>query len=336
MFEADPNLLLQSFSAAWVLWCMTLVSELGTAAFYMAAFLVLAFGVRLKPMLVVLLALVVAGTAIGAIKLGFELPRPSEVDARVMDKGAFGHHVVDDGAAGSFWGLPSDDAIAAVRATGEMNYGFASGHASAATAFALGIALFFGFRQRWVWTVAIGWALLMGVSRMYLGRHFLGDVLGGWIIGVSAVWVAWLFVRAIGADAGDIRKRAWIVASAIVAALAVLSLNVSFLDPGAVGEIAGTLACLFVVERMGAFDEGGTVRRLSRIVLAFALAYGIDALLSTAWDAGGWPDLHPMGFLFSAIGYPLSILGIVFASRWLGLYRPGRADALSPAPGVRR
>lgn len=333
MFEADPNLWLQSFSAPWLLWSMTLVSGLGTAPFYMAAFLLLAFGVRLKPTLYMLLALMLAGTMTSAIKLGFELPRPSDVDARVLYKGEHGHHVVADGAARTFWDWPAEDGIAAVRAAGEMDFGFASGHASAAMAFALGIALFFGLRRRWVWAVAIAWALLMGVSRMYLGRHFLGDVLAGWLVGGLAVWLAWLFVRAIGSDDRGVGGRAWLVASALVVTLAALSLQVPFLDPGAMGELAGTLACLFVVERMGAFEEDGLARRLARIVLAFALAYGIDALLSSAWDAGGWPDRHPMGFLFTAIGYPLVILGIVFLARWLRLYR---STDVTPVPGARR
>src|SRR5690606_34244974 len=130
MFEADPNLWLQSFSAPWLLALMTAISELGTTTFYMLAILLLAFGARLRPTLGVLLALVIANSVTSAAKLGFALPRPSEVDARVLSKGETGQALVDDGAAQTFWGLPGDEAIAVVRAAGEMDYGFISGHAS--------------------------------------------------------------------------------------------------------------------------------------------------------------------------------------------------------------
>ena len=325
MFEADPNLWLQSFPGQWLLPLMLLVSELGTSGFYIAAVLLLAFGARLKPTLHMLLALVLAATATGAIKLGFALPRPSEVDARVLDKGEAGHALVPDGAADAFWGMPGHDAIATVRAAGEMDYGFISGHASAATAFAIGIVLFFGLRQRWVWGLAIGWALLMGVSRMYLGRHFLADVLGGWIIGGLAVWMAWCFLRATGSHDARTSRRAWIGASVAVVALFLLSIGAPFLRPGAAGEVAGILACLFVVERVGGFSEDGKLRRLGRVALALPLGYGIDAMLSTATDGMGWASSHPGMFLLPAISYPAAILGAFFIARGLRLYRPAEA-----------
>lgn len=327
MFEADPNLWLQSFSAPWLLWLMVAISELGTATFYMLAILLLAFGVRLKATLGVLLALVVAGAVTSAAKLGFALPRPSEVDARVLDKGETGQALVDDGAAQTFWGLPNDNAIAAVRAAGDMDYGFISGHASAAMAFALGLVVFFGAGRRWIWIVAAGWGLLMGMSRMYLGRHFLADVIGGWIVGALVAWLAWCFVRAIESSDVATRKRAWMLAIGAAAAFLVLSLLAPFGNPGSAGEIAGTLTCLFVAGCFGNVDESGPARRVLRVALALALGFGVDALLAGAWAYGGWPDRHPVSFAFATIGYVAAIAGTFFFARWLRLYRhsPGHA-----------
>ena len=179
MFETDPNVWLQSFTAAWFFWIMGALSTIGQSWFYMPAILLLAFGVKLRPTMALLLALLLVGTATTALKHGFGLPRPSEVDARVLDKGRSGRHLVADGAAKAFLALPSDEAIAAARAQEERDFGFVSGHTSAAAAFALSIPLFFGLRRRWIWVAALAWPVLMGISRMYLGRHFLADVLGG-------------------------------------------------------------------------------------------------------------------------------------------------------------
>lgn len=327
MFEVGPNLWLQSFDTPWLLWLMIAVSELGTSAFYMAAFLVLAFGIRLRPMLGVSLAMVLAGIATHAFKAGFALPRPSEVDARVLHKGETGRALVEDGAADTFWALPSDEAIAKVRAAGEMDYGFISGHASAATAFALGLVVFFSLRQRPAWGFAIGWALVMGVSRMYLGRHFTADILGGWVIGGLAVWLAWMFVHAVSGEAANARRRAWKAAGVLVAALLIVSLQVPLVDPGSAGQLLGILACLYVVTDCGTVDESGLAQRLLRVVLAFGLGYGLDLTLSMVWDAGAWPDRHPLSFLFAAIGYPAAILGTFFVARRLELYRPATSAA---------
>lgn len=79
--------------------------------------LVAGFGLRLRPMLGVLLALLLTGLGTHAIKDGLGLPRPVRVDARVLDKGKTNRQwLTERGGAPSAFGLPSEQAIAAARA----------------------------------------------------------------------------------------------------------------------------------------------------------------------------------------------------------------------------
>jgi membrane-associated phospholipid phosphatase len=63
----------------------------------------------------------------------------------------------------------------------ESSFGIPSGHAQDAVAIWGIIAS--GVKKRWAWVLAFVIAFLVGFSRLYLGVHFLHDVLAGWLIG---------------------------------------------------------------------------------------------------------------------------------------------------------
>ena len=63
-------------------------------------------------------------------------------------------------------------------------YGFASSHAANSAGLAVITSLI--FRNRLYTFSMLAWALLVSYSRIYLGVHYPGDILGGMVIGVMA------------------------------------------------------------------------------------------------------------------------------------------------------
>jgi undecaprenyl-diphosphatase len=72
-------------------------------------------------------------------------------------------------------------------------YGFVSSHA--ANFFAIATLVSFIMRHRLVAIALYGWALVQCYSRMYLGVHYPGDILGGIVVGLLAGWLVWCLMR---------------------------------------------------------------------------------------------------------------------------------------------
>ena len=72
-------------------------------------------------------------------------------------------------------------------------YGFVSSHA--ANFFAVATLLSFVMRHRLVTCSLFTWALLQCYSRVYLGVHYPGDIMGGIVVGVLVGWLLWCLMR---------------------------------------------------------------------------------------------------------------------------------------------
>jgi undecaprenyl-diphosphatase len=63
-------------------------------------------------------------------------------------------------------------------------FGFYSAHASSVFALATFTILLFRKDLRWLTTLTVIWAIIVAYSRVYLGLHYLGDILMGGFMGI--------------------------------------------------------------------------------------------------------------------------------------------------------
>ena len=73
-------------------------------------------------------------------------------------------------------------------------YGFVSSHAANFFALATFVGLCLRRKYKWIFPLMIGIAVLICFSRLYLGVHYLTDLIGGALIGTLvsyAVWKTW-------------------------------------------------------------------------------------------------------------------------------------------------
>ncbi|TYK47912.1 phosphatase PAP2 family protein [Actinomadura decatromicini] len=247
---------------------MHFMSFLGSAAFYLPVLVVLFWCVAPRLAARVAVILLFGGFLNGLLKLVFHDPRPYWTDPSVKGRESL-----------SSFGMPS-------------------GHSQNAP-------VFWGFfavqTRRWyVWTGAAAIVFLVGVSRVYLGVHSVGQVLGGWAIGIAIlvaalglepIVVPWWTRRHLAVQAmlalaislvllaaawGALRPlQGWHWPGAWVHAIHAAGGHIEPLDlvesAKAAGGLFGVLAGLSLLAARGWFDPGGDLwRRFARVPVGVA------------------------------------------------------------------
>lgn len=129
---------------------------------------------------------------------GFLVLRRRSLEAAILAAALGGGLAISEGLKGFFGRARPPDIYRAVEA---LNPSFPSGHAllSAVVYLTLGAMLArstkSGAIRTYVMTGAILIAMLVGVTRVYLGVHWASDVLAGWCLGAAWATVCWMFER---------------------------------------------------------------------------------------------------------------------------------------------
>ena len=165
------------------------------------------------------------------------------------------------------------------------NYGSPSGHAQNSSTLYTWMA---GKAKTWWMSLAsIILILIIGISRIYLGVHFLGDVLFGWTIGIALGLVTFRFEEQFADFASRIRSEYWYLILFIIGFLLVVASSVLPYPPGdnfgAYGGLTMGAAIAFPLEnRYVKFELGQirTPRLIARVIIGLLLIIGVMLGLS--------------------------------------------------------
>jgi membrane-associated phospholipid phosphatase len=329
MFQTGINLALQSLASDWLTWLMRQITASGYYSSVAAIVLVVMLGIDLRKGFLLFQLFAWTGMVSEFCKMSFGLPRPFFVDGRVLCLETTWNPVVPLHAQGAptFFSLPPRAAIEAFRLQ-KLSFGFPSGHVSGSIAMWGGLAVL--FRKRWLFWLAPVFVLLVAVTRLYLGVHFLGDVLGGALLGGLVLFLA---TRFIGDAAG--RQRFFAAArlragallpsllyGAFMFALPLALMAFSAVQASFAGFFVGLNAALTILLRRGAPDDKGPLPvRAARVLTGGLVFLLLDWGLrrGPAWlgmPAGPWMD-----FIAAGLGSFLTFWLSVRLCLRLGLYR---------------
>ena len=222
----------------------------------------------------------------------------------------------------------------------ETSYGIPSSHASGS--FAVWGYLAYWLNKRWLWMLVSVFIFFIALSRLYLGVHFLQDIVFGWLLGFIALW---LFIKY------EDRVTAWADQKSIFTQIA-LGFVISILmivigksiqawlsgisDPPEwrsfatqartptytftlAGSLFGAVAGYGLMKRYAPFENKGTwLQQLGRygigVILLLVLYSGLDVLFSMI--AG---DETTLGYALRYLRYASVTFLVTFIIPWIFL-----------------
>lgn len=194
MFQTDLHIWLQQWDNEWIVQFFKMITRLGYVEFFMVSLIVIIFGVHFRKGFILLLIVMWTAAVTLVLKDTFDLPRPYMVERDVM---IFDEEVntdmalLDDADATYFFEL-LPQATMDYFDNQPIPYGFPSGHTSIAVAFWGALILL--FRRRWLSILCVSLIFLIPFSRIYLGVHFIADVVGGYFVGVIMLFAFYRLV----------------------------------------------------------------------------------------------------------------------------------------------
>ena len=345
MFQTEPILYLQSLGTEWFTFLMVLITSMGSAAFFVGIIIITTFGIDFKKGFLLFQLLLWTGAVTEVLKGIFAFPRPDFVDSRVLnlEKGFPNTSPFSGKGPDRFFGFPGGEALETFRLQGiipHSMFGFPSGHVALTTTIWGGTSSV--FNSRTISRMAPAVVLLIAFSRMYLGRHFLGDVLGGATLGLIILIVFTRFLKSPLKD--DLFKKESfelvfrqknLFFYSIMFVIPLLLTTSSLISADVAGFLLGTNTAYLLIIRKGLpEDTGDAGQRATRVFIAL-MFFGVSALFLDVGfatvDTASYSGFDLLEFLKTFIP-ALTIWVSAGICTKLGLY--GRNEVIESPLGV--
>ena len=330
MFQTELILFLQSLETNILNHFFLFWTAVGYSRWTTPLMLVILFGVSFRAGFIMMQAMLWNGMATLFLKDILAIPRPSDVDVNVKLIGGNIPNTtpLDSRGAKTFFGGLPQDAVSSIRKNPVSSWGFPSGHTS--NALTLGGLLFLVFRKTWVRILAMAMIIFIPLSRMYLGRHFLADILGGYVIGTIFVLIFYFLIyRNKGIDQYLFKKSIclrgdWkgVLCSFYFVVLPFLLLLVPDVNRTLVATLLGLNVGFLLLWIRGIPEDTGTIfRRSARILIALCVFLASDSLLKGMITALFSSETALTAFIRVVLTATLFLWGSTELCLKLGLYR---------------
>lgn len=332
MFQTEPIIYLQSLGTPLFTFLMILITTMGSPSFIIVILFLTIFGVDFKKGFLLLQQLLWTSLVADIFKILVSFPRPDFVDNRVhnLEFGIKNTSPFGGNEPKSIFAVPDKQILTAFRLQEAFTTdpGFPSGHV------ALTISLWGGsatvFKNKIIRLLTPFMIVIVAFSRVYLGRHFIGDVLGGTILGLTFLIVFTHFLKSSLSD--DFFKkenfeltfrRQNLLFYCFMFIIPIIFIALSLVDANVAGLLLGmNVAYLLIIRKEIPDDTGSIAKRTARVLITLLLFEVVSYLLGFWFKTVGTANnlQFTMVFLKNFIPATTTYFSVAVCSK-LNLYR---------------
>ncbi len=195
------------------------------------------------------------------------------------------------------------------------SYAFPSGHTLTAVTIWPYLAVHLKKKGYWIWAVVA--IIMIGFSRLILGYHFLGDILGGLALGIPFLLI-FLWVSSLIYEKGLLEQFSTplLLAASMIIPLILLAVLPGADPPKVLGFLAGaSFGYIIEKEKVCSVVRAPLVKQILKVLIGlavfFGIIFGLGSLLPSA--------VKPLGFIRYALGGAWVTLGAPLLFTVVGL-----------------
>lgn len=157
---------------------------------------------------------------------------------------------------------------------------------------------------------------------MYLGRHFIGDVLGGLLVGILGVMMAHWLLRSIKTSrSAKPNFRGLLPLACFTIPFVLLAPFVPLIHSENAARLLGLLVLYGYMLKVGfPADAAKPWQRILRVIIAALLFVIIDRSMNLLMETFGWEDLWLVEMLMAFVTGSVIFVATIEISRYFGLY----------------
>jgi membrane-associated phospholipid phosphatase len=310
MWQTEINIFFQSFSSEYLTNLFKFITNIGGEGTAIAISIIIMFGVRFRTGFILFQVCTFSRCINDFLKIFFALPRPVSVDSnvKILWKNKLNTTPMISMGAKKFFSMLPQETIDYFRAHKLGSFGFPSGTSTRAISF-WGM-MFMVFKQTWVRVIALLFIVLIPISRIYFGRHFLADVLGSFLVSFIIISIFYILIyknsqlmHFMFDEKGYRVDNKLIILIIYLFMIPFACVFVPKLTRSVLGPLLGVNAGYILLRYKGLpKDMGKFTHRLARVIVAgicyLCFVVGVDSIIKHTIAA----DLKSMCVILKALG----------------------------------